>query len=312
MCCLFGMIDYGHSFTGKQKTKIIHALATSAEARGTDASGIAYNSGGKLHVYKRPLPGHKPPLHIPNDAAVVMGHTRLTTQGDGKRNYNNHPFQARAGKTAFALAHNGVLNNDRQLRRALQLPRTKIETDSFIAVQLLQQQRTLNFDSLRYMAEKVEGSFSFTVLDGQDNLYFVKGDSPLCIGHFPKQRIYLYASTPEILLEALRRIPYPLEEPEQVDIRSGELLMIARNGGQRRSAFRYSDPFVFGRFDPWHRDCQRGGQSELDSYTRALKSVAGTFGVSPDQIDRLLDEGFTHEEIEEYLYGGEVQQWTAF
>ena len=109
MCCLFGMIDYGRSFTGKQKAKILHALATCAEARGTDASGIAYNSGGKLHVYKRPLPGRQLPLHIPNNAAVVMGHTRLTTQGDGKRNYNNHPFQARAGKTAFALAHNGII-----------------------------------------------------------------------------------------------------------------------------------------------------------------------------------------------------------
>lgn len=76
MCCLFGMIDCGHSFTGKQRTRIVHALAASAEARGTDASGIAYNSGGKLHVYKWPLPGHQLPLRIPNDAAVIMGHTR--------------------------------------------------------------------------------------------------------------------------------------------------------------------------------------------------------------------------------------------
>ena len=99
MCCLFGLIDYSHSFTGKQKAKIIHALATSAEVRGTDASGIAYNSGGKLHVYKRPVPGHQLPLRIPNDAAVIMGHTRLTTQGNGKRNYNNHPFLGSAGIT---------------------------------------------------------------------------------------------------------------------------------------------------------------------------------------------------------------------
>ncbi len=94
MCCLFGMVDYGRSFTRKQKTKILHALASASEARGTDATGIAYNSNGRLHVYKRPLPGHRLPLHIPDDTAVVMGHTRLTTQGDGIRNFNNHPFQA--------------------------------------------------------------------------------------------------------------------------------------------------------------------------------------------------------------------------
>lgn len=304
MCCLFGMIDYGRSFTGKQKAKIVHALATSAEARGTDASGIAYNSGGKLHVYKRPLPGRQLPLHIPNDATVVMGHTRLTTQGDGKRNYNNHPFQARAGKTAFALAHNGIIHNDRLLRQSLKLPRTKIETDSFVAAQLIQQKNALNFDSLKFMAEKVEGSFSFTVLDGQDNLYFVKGDSPLCICRFPDHGLYLYASTGAILLEALNHIPYPLGETEQVTIDGGELLMIEPGGEQKRSAFQYSAPFAFGWFgcgEPWssHQD----GDSD---YTRALKSVAGFYGISPDQIDQLLNEGFTHEDIEEYLYCGEV------
>lgn len=304
MCCLFGMIDYGHSFTGKQKAKVIHALAASAEARGTDASGIAYNSGGKLRVCKRPVPGHRLPLRIPDDAAVIMGHTRLTTQGDGKRNYNNHPFQGRAGQTAFALAHNGVLNNDRQLRWALRLPRTKIETDSFIAVQLLQQQKALNFDSLRYMAETVEGSFSFTVLDGQDNLYFVKGDSPLCICHFPNRGLYLYASTGAILMEALTHIPYLTGEAEQITIDGGELLMIGPDGTQKRSAFRYSDPVPFSWLGgqccrPPRRD--RGGD-----YTRALKSVARFYGISPDQIDRLLNDGFTHEEIEDYLYCREI------
>lgn len=306
MCCLFGMIDYGHSFTGKQKAKVIHALAASAEARGTDASGIAYNSGGKLRVCKRPVPGHRLPLRIPDDAAVIMGHTRLTTQGDGKRNYNNHPFQGRAGQTAFALAHNGVLNNDRQLRWTLRLPRTKIETDSFIAVQLLQQQKALNFDSLRYMAETVEGSFSFTVLDGQDNLYFVKGDSPLCICHFPDRGLYLYASTRAILLEALTHIPYLTGKVEQVAIDGGELLVISTDGTQKRSTFRYSDPLAFSWFGYEGQCCRPPRRDRGGDYTRALKSVAGFYGISPDQIDQLLNDGFTHEEIEDYLYCREM------
>ena len=44
MCSLFGLIDYGKSLSAKQKNKIISALATACEERGTDASGIAYNS----------------------------------------------------------------------------------------------------------------------------------------------------------------------------------------------------------------------------------------------------------------------------
>lgn len=306
MCCLFGMIDYGRSFTGKQKVKMIHTLATSAEARGTDASGIAYNSGGKLRVCKRPVPGHRLPLRIPDDAAVVLGHTRLTTQGDGKRNYNNHPFLGNTGQSTFALAHNGVLYNDRILRRSYKLPQTKIETDSYVAVQLIEKRRALNFDSLRYMAEKVEGSFSFTVLDGQDNLYFVKGDSPLYICHFRNRGLYLYASTGTILLEALNHIPYPLGEAEQIAIDGGELLMIGPDGIQKRSTFRYSDPLAFGWLGYRGQYCRPPRRDRDGDYTRALKSVAGFYGISPDQIDQLLDDGFIHEEIEDYLYCREM------
>ena len=51
MCCLFGMIDYGNNFTGRQRTRLLSILAAECEARGTDASGIAYNANGGIHVY---------------------------------------------------------------------------------------------------------------------------------------------------------------------------------------------------------------------------------------------------------------------
>jgi len=306
MCCLFGLIDYGHGFTGKEKAKVIHALATASEVRGTDATGIAYNSGGKLHVYKRPLPGHRLPLHIPHDAAVVMGHTRMTTQGDSRRNYNNHPFRARAGGMEFALAHNGVLHNDRTLRKALKLPETRIETDSFIAVQLLQQRKALTFDSLKYMAEKVEGSFAFTVLDGMDRLYFVKGDNPLCIYHYPRLGLYLYASTGQILMEAVFHMPCLPDEAEQVAMDGGELLMIGPDGKQRRSTFQFDAPLLTFGYECWGWPRWREPSRGQADYIRAIKDVARAYGINPDQIDQLLDEGVEPEEIEDYLYCGEV------
>ena len=63
----------------------------------------------------------------------------------------------------------------------LKLPKTKIETDSYIAVQLLESQKQLDEESIKYMAEKVDGSFSFTVLTEHNTLWLIKGDSPLCI-----------------------------------------------------------------------------------------------------------------------------------
>ena len=195
MCCLFGMMDYGNNFTGKQKSWMISALAVEAESRGTDATGIAYNSRGRLRVYKRPLPAHRMKFHIPDDTKVVLGHTRLTTQGSEKKNFNNHPFLGSVNGTCFALAHNGVLRNDKTLRKSVKLPETKIETDSYIAVQLIQKKNALDFNSLKAMAEKVEGSFVFTALDNEDTLWFIKGDNPLCIYHYPAMGLYLYAST---------------------------------------------------------------------------------------------------------------------
>ena len=80
-----------------------------------------------------------------------------------KKNYNNHPFYGQAGKTRFALAHNGVIGNDDMLRRSYKLKKTKIETDSYIAVQLLEYKKCLDMKSIRFMAEALTGSFSFSI-----------------------------------------------------------------------------------------------------------------------------------------------------
>ena len=215
MCCLFGLIDYNHSLSTRQKNRILSVLAASCEVRGTDATGIAYHSKGRLRVYKRPIPAHLLRFSLPDDANVIMGHTRMTTQGDARKNFNNHPFCGSSDNGPFALAHNGVIYNDDRLRGPNKLQKPKIETDSFVAVQLLEQKRTLNFSSLRYMAEQVEGSFTFTVLDAKDNLYIVKGDNPLCLYHYPRLGIYLYASTQEILNQALARLALPGSRPDK-------------------------------------------------------------------------------------------------
>lgn len=214
----------------------VHPCAE-CKARGTNAAGIVYNSGSGIHVYKRPGPAHKLRLYIPNDAKVILGHTRMTTQGSEAKNYNNHPFLGRAGGLRFTLAHNGVLHNDLSLRRSLKLPKTKIETDSYIAVQLVEQKKTLDLASLKYMAEQAEGSFTFTVLDERDCWYLVKGDNPMCLLHFPRSGFYLYASTEDILRKALKKMKLNSEKPKRVEVNCGDILRIDPDGAVVRSAF---------------------------------------------------------------------------
>ena len=75
MCCLFGIHEYGHSLTKKQKNRLLNILGTACEARGTDATGISYNVGDKLCVYKRPRPARWMRFQVPMEADVIMGHT---------------------------------------------------------------------------------------------------------------------------------------------------------------------------------------------------------------------------------------------
>lgn len=313
MCCLFGIIDYGGGFTGRQKAHILSILATECEMRGTDATGIAYNNGGRLQIYKRPLPAHKLRFFLPDDVRVIMGHTRMTTQRSEKKNFNNHPFKGMAGDMPFALAHNGVLHNDRSLRKNLKLPRTSIETDSYIAVQLVEHKKALTPDSLRYMAEQVEGSFTFTVLDGRDNLYFVKGDNPLCLAHFPKTGLYLYASTEEILGKALRKLRLPLEKPVRVEVSCGDILRIDQSGAITQSRFdtdNLMQAWYCSMYAPAFSRCRIPAKASSSlaeaTYVDELKSVAGAFGYAPEVIDHLLKEGFDTDDIEEMLYCGEL------
>ncbi len=306
MCCLFGLIDYRHTLTVGQRNQILSALAAACEVRGTDATGIAYRSGGRLRIFKRPLPGHLMHFSVPRDARVIMGHTRMATQGSARKNYNNHPFLGTADTGAFALAHNGVLRNDRTLRARLRLPKTKIETDSYIAVQLIQQAGTLDLVSLRDMAEQLEGSFTITVLDAEDRLYIVKGDNPLCLYHFPASGVYLYASTSPILTQALQRIRTRLGEPEEVRTACGELLRIGRNGKITKAFF--DDRNLFAPHFPFFLTENRlppRPQPER-THLEELRGVAMAFGYAPEDVDRLAAQGFTPDELEEFFYCGEL------
>ena len=119
MCAIFGLLDFKGRLTSTERLRIIRTLGKAAEVRGTDATGAAYVQNGTIRIQKAPRPAHKMKWRIDPAARYIMGHTRMTTQGSEKLNYNNHPFPGKAGQMPFALAHNGVLCNDKALRRTV-------------------------------------------------------------------------------------------------------------------------------------------------------------------------------------------------
>ncbi|MDE6088638.1 MAG: glucosamine 6-phosphate synthetase, partial [Oscillospiraceae bacterium] len=290
MCAIFGFLNYGKKISHKVLTKLLRELSIAAEVRGTDATGISYVKNDEMVTFKKARPAHKVRLYFPKETMAVIGHTRFTTQGSEKQNYNNHPFESEKG---FALAHNGVLYNDKELRKKYMLPDTKIETDSYIAVQLLENQKTVDFESIKTVAEIDEGSFVFTILRNDNMLFLVKGSNPITLLHFQEYGLYLYASTSEILKVALKNAKFTAEY-ENIAIHTGDIVRIGSDGKLSSNTFEIAEP----EYDYRHYFSCYDAFEEDENYENDLLSICDCYGVDRKDVELLLEYGYTADEIE--------------
>ena len=298
MCSLFGFLDYQGIIPHKVLRKLCQSLAVEAEERGKDASGISYVRDGQIVIYKRPKAAHKLHFNPPDGTRAILGHTRMTTQGSEKNNANNHPFYGKTGDTNFAFAHNGIIYNDKELRKEKQLPVTAIETDSYVAVQLIESQHHLDFESLRYMAEEVQGSFTFSILDQNNNLYLVKGSNPLCLLHFKSLGLYVYASTESIMKNALKRVGLHKFASEHIEADEGDIIKIDSYGNITRSQFTPAPTYShFSRCKWWYGDYE----DYFTTYEETLVEMAHLFGADENDVIMLLDYGYSADEVGDLL-----------
>jgi len=235
-----------------------------------------------------------------------MGHTRMTTQGNQKFNQNNHPFYSE--KLKFALAHNGVIHNDKKLRKSEKLSQTDIETDSYIAVQLIEKKRTLNFETLKFVAEKVEGSFCFTILDKGNNFYIVKGNNPIVIYNFGD--FYVYAYTEEILNKTLKKLKVK-SKYSKIILSCGDILKLSVDGSFDNREFNTSNlereywlNDYYDRIYGFHRRKNYFCENENfeEEYFKSIIEYAKMIGVNEEDIEYLLANGYDYFDIEEMLY----------
>ena len=237
MCAIYGFVSYKNLLSGDELKKLVKSLSVESEVRGTDASGIAYVRDGELVIYKNPGPASKNDFYFPADTKILTGHNRMTTHGNAGFNCNNHPFLGKTKDGHFALCHNGVLHNYRYVQLVEHLPETKIETDTYAAVQLIEKYGSLNFSTVAKMCETVGEQFLFTILDDKNRLYIAMNGNPICLLHFEKLGLYLYTSTVSIMKEVLKDSFLAKESCMRINVDDGDIIRIDSNGKIEKSNF---------------------------------------------------------------------------
>lgn len=208
----------GYAGSDKAVPVLLHGLEK-LEYRGYDSAGICVNDGKRLQIAKAKgrLENLKWQLFDRPEVRgnVGIGHTRWATHG-APSDRNSHPHLSHSGK--IALVHNGIIENEAQLRTWLEGKDVSFqsETDTEVAANLIGYYYEKCGDFLyavRLSAEHLEGSYALGILceDHPGTVIALKKDSPLIFG-FGKAGHYI-ASDVTALLKYTREVAY-LEDGE--------------------------------------------------------------------------------------------------
>lgn len=199
------------------------------EYRGYDSGGIGVLNGGDLRVVKaageiRNLEEKLRGYEI--RGSLGIGHTRWATHGAANET-NAHPQVS----DHFAVVHNGIIENYREIRESLILNGASFEsdTDTEVIPKLLE----LNYngdaeEAIRKTLPLLKGSYALGILctDDANTLYCAKNGSPLIIGVGDGENYISSDINP--LLGKTNRAVY-LEDGETARITAEEIRVFGKN-----------------------------------------------------------------------------------
>ncbi|MCM1270901.1 MAG: glucosamine 6-phosphate synthetase, partial [Ruminococcus flavefaciens] len=167
-----------------------------------------------------------------------------------------------------------------------------------VAVQLIELQEKLDFNSLKNMAETVQGNFTFTVLDEENSLYIIKGSNPMYLLHFEILGLYVYASTESIMKKTLKKVNILGFPNVKIETANGDILKIDSMGTITRSKFDNKEDF---RYASWLRCYDDWEDDYYTQHEQLLLEMCNCYGVDEEDIIMLLDYGYSADEIEDML-----------
>src|SRR6202165_4035880 len=158
------------------------------EYRGYDSAGVATLEGGQLA--RRRAEGKLRNLEArlasdPLQGTIGIGHTRWATHGRPTEN-NAHPHAT----DRLAVVHNGIIENFRELRQALEKKGTvfKTETDTEIVLHLVDSYLSQGInpvEAVKAALSQLRGAVALGfIFAGQDDLMIgARNGPPLAIGY---------------------------------------------------------------------------------------------------------------------------------
>ena len=183
MCGIVGYIG------NEQAAPILLDGLAKLEYRGYDSAGIAVYDGTKVATLKSK--GRLKVLsELSHDGATLpgtvgIGHTRWATHGSPS-DVNAHPHFNK--EESIVVVHNGIIENYLKLKKKLEKQGYEFisETDTEVIAHLLDYYYKGNpLEAITKIMHRMEGSYALGIIfkDHPEELYAVRKDSPLIVGH---------------------------------------------------------------------------------------------------------------------------------
>ena len=183
MCGIVGYIG------NEQAAPILLDGLAKLEYRGYDSAGIAVYDGTKVATLKSK--GRLKVLsELSHDGATLpgtvgIGHTRWATHGSPS-DVNAHPHFNK--EESIVVVHNGIIENYLKLKKKLEKKGYEFisETDTEVIAHLLDYYYKGNpLEAITKIMHRMEGSYALGISfkDHPEELYAVRKDSPLIVGH---------------------------------------------------------------------------------------------------------------------------------
>ena len=215
------------AFKGNKKkgSKVIFDGLKLLEYRGYDSCGIGVIDDNEIKTFKwkgRVLNTEKKFKATKIQPQLAIGHTRWATHGV-PNNANAHPIIS--FKKEFAIVHNGIIENYKELKKVLKKEGYKFftDTDTEVMVNFIEL-CVLNSDSIdkgiSYALSRIEGAFGIVLIKKSDPdiMYAARKGSPLAFGK--KGNNFFIASDATPIIEYTKKIIY---------LENGHLLKINGN-----------------------------------------------------------------------------------